>query len=363
MRIVSAMLALLAALFCQHTLASPFQHELRRIRDDVYVAVRPDVNRVPVSGNVTIIINEHDVVVVDSGRTPAAAEDVIALLREKTSRPVSTIINTHWHDDHHLGNSVWKRHWPDAEIIAHVNAQKAIAGEPMAGLDKREEGLLESRKALAERVARGADADGRKLSSVELERSRSILATIPLLVEQSRITELVVPDRVYSDELQLDRPDRRIQIRYLGRGNTDGDSIVYLPDDGVVVTGDLVVMPLPYGFYSYPADWIQTLEGLKALEWTTLVPGHGEPQSDSRYVDALITLLQSVREQVIAGHAAGRTLDDVRDSLDLEPVATTFTSGDPLLETLFQAYWVLPITKSAWKEAGGVEIIQGVDPT
>ena len=86
------------------------------------------------------------------------------------------------------------------------------------------------------------------------------LKMLPLLIEQARVTELVVPGRVYSDTLSLDSPGRRIEIRYLGRGNTDGDSVVFLPDDGVVITGDLVVMPLPFGFYSYPGDWARTLE-------------------------------------------------------------------------------------------------------
>jgi len=363
MRIVFPALVLLLAPFACDAATDPFQHELRRIRENVYVAVRPDVNRVPVSGNVTLIINKDDVVVVDSGRTPAAAENIIALLREKTSKPVSTIINTHWHDDHHLGNSVWKRYWPDVEIIAHASTRKAIAGEPMAGLDTREQGLKNFRPVLVKRIEEGIDEDGRKLSEPELERNQVILATIPLLIEQSRITELVIPDRTYTDQLQLDRPDRRIQVRYLGRGNTDGDSVVYLPDDGIVITGDLVVMPLPFGFYSYPADWIKTLQGIKALQWTTLVPGHGEPQSDSRYVDALITLLETLTAQVAAGHAAGGTLDDIRAGLDLDEIERQFTNGDPVLARLFHAYWVLPITKSAWKEASGIKIVQGKDPT
>lgn len=362
MHILYSMLFVSLLAFPLSSTADPFQHELRKIRDDIYVAVRPDVNRVPVTGNITLIINEHDVVVVDSGRTPAAAENVIALLKDKTSLPVSTLINTHWHDDHHLGNSAWRKHWPDIEIIAHVNTHKAISGEPMAGLETRAEGLGNFRETLSERIAQGVDADGNKQTEAELERSRATLAVIPLMIEQAKITELVVPDRTYPDELHIDRPDRRIQVRYLGRGNTDGDSVVYLPDDGIVITGDLVVMPFPYGFYSYPTDWVQTLERIRELEWVTLVPGHGEPQQDARYVESLITLLKAVREEVEAGHAAGKTLEEVRAGIDLGDTAH-FTNGNPLHEKLFHAYWVMPITKSAWKEVTGTAIVQGKDPT
>lgn len=362
MRFFLSLLGAFLLLFSSSTSANPFEHELRQVREDIHVAVRPDVNRVPVTGNITLIINENDVVVVDSGRTPAAAENVIALLREKTALPVSAVINTHWHDDHHLGNSVWRHYWPDVEFISHEKTRDSIAGEPMARIENEAEELRNARQTLADRIEKGVDAQGAPMSAAMLERTRRILATIPLLLEQSEITELVVPDRVYTDTLTLERPNRRIEVRYLGRGNTDGDSVVFLPDDGVVITGDLVVMPLPYGFYSYPSDWVQTLERIQALEWRTLVPGHGEPQSDGEYVDALITLLADINTQVAAGHAAGKTLEDIRDGIELANAAY-FTNEDPVLERLFHAYWIMPITRSAWKEVTGTPIVQGIEPT
>ena len=73
---------------------------LAHFRDGVWMAYRPDPYRVPVFGNVTIIVTKQDVVVVDAGSSPRAARRVIDKIRALTDLPVSTLINTHGHEDH-----------------------------------------------------------------------------------------------------------------------------------------------------------------------------------------------------------------------------------------------------------------------
>lgn len=346
------------------SVAGPFEHELRMISDDVFVAVRPNVNRLPVTGNITFIINRDDVVVVDSGGTPAAAEDAIGLLRTKTDLPVTAVINTHWHGDHHLGNSAWLAQWPDVEFIAHAGTDAAMRGEPMSYLKQQTpESLRAAGETFAARVETGLDGEGKPLSETERGYYREAHQDLPLIAEQMAVTHMVLPTRTFENQLVLDRPGRRIEIRHLGRGNTDGDAIVYLPDDGVVITGDLVVMPVPYGFYSYPGDWIETLGRIKALEWSTLVPGHGEPQQDAQYLDTLVMLLETTRRQVAAGARAGKSLEQIRAEMDFGAAGERIVAGDALRARLFRSFWIMPITRSAWKEAHGVEIVQGKEPT
>lgn len=356
---------LLLLQFCFEVLAAgPFNHELRTVRDDIIVAVRPNVNRLPVTGNVTFVINRDDVIVVDSGGTPAAAEDAIALLRTKTDLPVTAVINTHWHGDHHLGNSVWQAQWPEVEFIAHAGTDAAMRGEPMSYLkEQTPESLQAAGKTFAARAETGLDGEGNPLSETERAYYREAHQDLPLIADQVALTRMVLPTRTFKDQLVLQRPGRRIEVLHPGRGNTDGDAIVYLPDDGVVITGDLVVMPMPYGFYSYPADWIKTLGQIKALEWSTLVPGHGEPQQDAQYLDTLVTLLEATRNQVAAGVRAGKTLEQIRDEMDFGDAGERVIAGDSLRARQFRSYWMMPITRSAWKEAHGVEIVQGKEPT
>ena len=95
-----------------------FDYELRRVADGVYVAVRPDVFRQPVDGNVVFIVNERDVVAVDSGGTVASAESVIRLLRAVTNKPVRYVVNTHctatttWATRSSCASSLRSRSWP-----------------------------------------------------------------------------------------------------------------------------------------------------------------------------------------------------------------------------------------------------------
>ena len=126
--VVSAsLLALLGIAPAPTTLVTPatgsgvYDFELRRLVDGVYVAVRPDVFRQPVEGNLVFIVNAEDVVVVDAGGTTASAESAIKLLRSVTDKPVRYLVNTHWHGDHNLGNAAFLKAYPGVEIVAHPN--------------------------------------------------------------------------------------------------------------------------------------------------------------------------------------------------------------------------------------------------
>ena len=96
----------------------PYDLEFTEVRDGVWMAHRPDPLRSPVFGNVTLIINGADVVVVDAGPSPRAARRIIDKIRELTDMPVTTLINTHGHEDHVLGNQAFLDAFPDIEIVA-----------------------------------------------------------------------------------------------------------------------------------------------------------------------------------------------------------------------------------------------------
>jgi len=90
--------------------------------------------------------------------------------------------------------------------------------------------------------------------------------------------QLVYPDLVFADRLEFERGERRIVLQWMGRGNTDGDVIVWLPEDDVQITGDLLVAPIPFAVGSPMVDWISTLGRLRKLGAGTIIPGHGAVQ-------------------------------------------------------------------------------------
>src|SRR5262245_56736619 len=82
------------------------------VADGVYAALWTEPLRDPIEGNSLFIVNDDDVVVVDSALFPSSTRRMIAALREITPKPVRYVINTHWHDDHHDGNFVYRETWP-----------------------------------------------------------------------------------------------------------------------------------------------------------------------------------------------------------------------------------------------------------
>src|SRR4030095_10292814 len=86
-------------------------------------------------------------------------------------------------------------------------------------------------------------------------------------------------------QMTLYRGQREIQIRYLGRGHTAGDVVVFLPNEKVVMTGDFLTSALSNMSDSYPEEWAASLEALKKLDFDTVLPGHGEAFMDKAKID------------------------------------------------------------------------------
>jgi cyclase len=86
---------------------------------------------------------------------------------------------------------------------------------------------------------------------------------------------LIVPSITFNKEMTIRSGDREIKMHYLGWGNTTGDGIVYLPNEKIIISGDLVVYPSPYESENFSAEWLATMEKLNAFPFDRLLPGHG----------------------------------------------------------------------------------------
>ena len=144
-----------------------------------------------------------------------------------------------------------------------------------------------------------------------------------------------------------------IEIRRLGRGHTSGDLIVHLPKEHIVIAGDLVVWPIPLigGDQSHVGDWGATLEKLRELGPTTIIPGHGPIMRDDSYVQQLIRLMTSIKQQTEAAVARGEDLDQVRKSINLVELRKLFVGDSKVRNTLFSVYVAGPGVESAFDDA------------
>ncbi|MFN3945752.1 MAG: MBL fold metallo-hydrolase [Allosphingosinicella sp.] len=313
-------------------------------------------------GNVTLIEQADGLVLVDSGGSPGSGRRVVDLVRSVSSKPLKAVLVTHWHGDHPLGLPAIVAAWPQARIIAHARTRDHLLGPPMADYPKgapdpeADAKMAEQADGAAAFLARNA-ADP-ALSEAERAGFARTLAAFRSLRSDMEGAFVVVPTETFDDSLRIDDPEVPVDLLHLGRANTDGDAVAWLPRQRIVVAGDMVVAPIPFGFGSFPAEWIEALGRLRALEFALLVPGHGRPQADAAYLDRLVGLIAETRAQVAPLAAQGLDLDAVRARVGLSAQKALFAGDDPWLGRWFDAYWVRPMTEAAWREANGLEIVQ-----
>jgi glyoxylase-like metal-dependent hydrolase (beta-lactamase superfamily II) len=334
-------------------------YELRLVPlgHEVFLLQRPDPFRQPVEPNALFIVNDADVVVVDSGGSALAAENAIRHIRSITKKPVSVVINTHWHGDHNLGNAVYRREFPGVRIAAHRNTQRDIAGKPMDYVKRYPKMLADYAAELEESLA-AARAESPR-DEAKVARREAALADIAVMAREIGRVEVSPPDWVFDSELTLLRGARTIQVMHLGKGNTEGDVVVWLPTERILASGDLVVAPIPYGFGSFPEQWLAKLDRLKAFDFEILVPGHGEVMRDRAHIETVQMMLRSVRAKAQLAVAHGTGLDAFKAALDFTPFARGLVGDDARRLALFKDWWSDPIARSAWLEARGEPIVQG----
>ena len=252
--------------------------ELTAAAAGVWAAVaKPD--RIAV-GNAAIVDLGAQTLVVDTHVSPAAARELRAAAEELTGRPVSWVLNTHWHGDHVLGNG----EFTGATIVSTTRTRELIATVGAERLEARKEALDEELQAELERLDAAGDEEG-----------------VRLLEEYARELPSLAP-RLPDETFDRDRDFGGAQALTLGGGHTERDSVLLVPDASVLVAGDLVVVGMqPWAGHGDPAAWARILERLLELQWETVVPGHG-PVSGREVIeplrDYLLALDEAVREGV-----------------------------------------------------------------
>jgi cyclase len=327
--------------------------EMVQVADGVYAAIRTEPLARQVDGNSIVIVNDADVVVVDANITPSSARSVLAAIRKLTDKPVRYVINTHWHDDHTFGNMVYQEAFPQVEFIAHAKTREGILNGAAANLQGKKEYYPGALADIEKRLAAGKDREGKPLTADARKELTELVTLFKNLVPELEATRLVPSTITVDREMTLYRGGRVIRLLHLGRGNTDGDLVIHLPQEKVLITGDLLVYPIPFSFGSFLGEWIDTLGKLRALEADTIIPGHGPVQKNREYLDLVVSLLESTLRQTQEAVKKGLSLEDARKAVDLESFRVKLAGDDPVRNKAFTDYFVTPAVERAYKEAKG----------
>jgi cyclase len=320
----------------------------------VYAVLRvqhPDEQ--PGHSNSVFIINDEDVVVVDATRMPSRARKIIAAIRRLTSKPIRTLIHTHWHDDHVYGKQAFAEAFPGLEIIAHRDAREDMRE---ISLPRNLPGYKKDYPAYVEQIEarlKKASAGAKPLSPEDRGQLERMAARIRSEIGELATLRPVVPNVTFDSALTLYRGDREIRLLHFGRANTRGDVVVYLPREKVVASGDMIVAPAPYAHGSYMSEWITANQRLAALDADVIIPGHGKIQRDKSYLTLETALIQSLVDQVRDAVKRGLSLVDTRKAVDLSAFRQRMAGEDRRRSADFDNYFVGPAVGRAYKEARG----------
>jgi len=315
----------------------------------------------PAIGNVILIEQRDGFVLVDSGLNAGNGRAVVRYARSLSSKPIKAVMITHWHNDHPQGISSIRDAFPKVRIIATRETEAGMLGPeafdigytPGPKWDNAMKVLLgKNRDALNKLLADPATAVDRK------ERIKNALVQYDRFEKDFPGSYIVPPTETFERRLVIDDPEIPVEILHLGKANTDGDALAWLPKQKIVATGDIVVSPMPFGFGSFSGDWIETIGKIKALGFATLIPGHGQPQRDSAYLDKLVSALTDLRAQIFPLAKAGLSLEEVRKKVDFSKSIDLFGTT-PRLRANVPALFFEPMTGSVYKEALGQPIVQG----
>ena len=236
--------------------------QIREVMEGLYVI--PGFDGGQSGGNVAVRVTDDGVIIVDD-KFPYSFDFIIEQVSSVTDQPIKYVLNTHHHGDHAGSNADFMQ---EAEVIAHKNARANIIRNNLAG----------------------------------------------------------APRVIFADETAVFLGGAEVQMIHFGRGHTNGDAVVYFPDLRTVHTGDLFVYgqrldgstlsPFwDFGNGGSVLEWPATLTRLLALDFNTVIPGHG-PVLTKADVRTFRGKLETVIDRVRAEIAAGATRDDIASRVD-----------------------------------------------
>ena len=290
-----------------------------------------------------VIVNADHAMLVDTSVTPAAARALVAQIKEEvTPKPIKYVFNSHYHFDHAHGNQIFG---DDVEIIGHAYIRQMHLSNVLQQRTNRSfTDVLPGQIAqLKQRIAQTADAKEKATLETNLGVTEAhYKATQEVAVKPPNVT--------FTDSMAIFKGGREVQVLFLGRGHTGGDTMIFLPAERIVFTGDFFEGRPGAGVLSYLGDsfideWPASLERLKSLDFDTIVPGHGAPLKERKQIDDFQNYLRDFWKQAAALRAQGLTPQQAVEKMDMSKFAPQYGQrvGRPDPRAVLRAYELLQI--------------------
>jgi glyoxylase-like metal-dependent hydrolase (beta-lactamase superfamily II) len=248
--------------------------------------------------NAGIIDLGDGTLIFDTFLSPLVAAEIPEIVKKLGLPPIEYVVNSHYHNDHIRGNQVFS---DDIQIISTSRTAQLIA--------EMEPQELAAEKEYAPSQLEHYDSLMNAFAGDTLSREyKNLLLWQPYfetLVETNSIVETRLPDTYFEDEMIISGSKREVTLISMGRGHTDSDAVLYLPDEKILFASDLLFIEMhPYMADGHPDDLYLVLNKLLEMDVETVVPGHGPvggPEDLEILVDYLKTANRAVADLIENG--------------------------------------------------------------
>ena len=326
--------------------------ETIKVSDNVYV-FKPKVDWS--HGNGVAIIGPEGVFFIDTYIQFNYAEEAIRRLRHVTKLPVRYVLNTHWHNDHVTGNGVFKREFPNAQIVAHDSTPGYLETIVKPSVDSE---FVQIKRAIAQ-------LEGEVTAGTTGRRRIPIVGTMKPFWDQLlrntrdyekefRPARFANADITFSDTLTMRWGGQTLRLIHMEQnGHSAGDVVVWIPEQRMLVTGDLVVGPTPYATYYNIPGMEKAIQALIAMNPAIVIPGHGVIQRDLVYMQLLERAFSEYRRAAESAIAAKVPEARALDSLALPEIDRAFVGDDPLKTWAYRSFFVRNLIHNVYKPTPG----------
>jgi cyclase len=296
MKSIILFLSLVLLFGCGRTVSRSFQSDhfdLLQLSEGVYACVHKFGGEAIC--NAGVIDNGEATIIFDTFLSPRVAGELKELVDVLDLSPVRYVVNSHAHNDHIRGNQVFDE---EIQLISTKRTAELIGEWEPHGIQEEKEyapALFMYWDSLY--MAYSGDTTSREFTSIQMWRPY-----YKVLSESYREVTTRIPDVFVEGEMELNGPDRKVRLISRGPGNTESDLILFLPDDGIIFSGDLVFNEMhPYLGDGDPEGWLGYLDFMDQLEYSTIVPGHGQVcgQEGIQWMKRYIADLQQKARQLV----------------------------------------------------------------
>ena len=251
-----------------------------RIAPDVYAVIgdlgAPTYENDGLNNNLGFVVTSHGVLVINTGASMRVAKALHAAIKKITPQPVKWAVNVNSQNHQWLGNGYFKS--IGTVILAHKEADRVM----------------------------------RDVGETQIATNKA------LLKEKATGTTLIYPDGLVDDKREIKLGSTVVQLLHFGQAHTPGDMVVWLPQQKIIYTGDIVYTERLLGVLtiSHSGNWVQVFDKLAQLDPKTIIPGHGHPTNLERARKETRDYLFYLREEVGKSLDRGDTLQDAVDKID-----------------------------------------------